>query len=109
MNYPKLVLSTNSIATITLESGGTNEYGEPIAITLNNVECNYQAKSYDKYSKNGKAVLIKGKAYIDGDITNGVIYTDGTMTVYNNKHDIESVTVARNLDGTVNYTLIELL
>lgn len=94
---------------IEIEPEGLNEYGEPFDSIETDTLCNYQDKAKTIHTKEKKAVKVTGSAYIPGDIAPELpTISGGTVTVFGAERRIAQGTKARNPDGTVNYTLLEL-
>lgn len=111
MKYPRLVpdaVCTTPIE-ITLYQEGITEDGAPLeAITINTL-CNYQDTANRVYETNKESVSITGRCYINDDIAPSLAVIGGGEAIVNGvKRSIVKGTKARNLDGSVNYTLIEL-
>ena len=111
MEFPKLVLSNFCKTPISgrIYSEGVNEYGEPIEYEFSGF-CNYQSCCETILTDTQQVIQITGKAYFDGDILPNIPeITSGEVTLYGVKRKIQQGTKARNLDGTVNYTMLRLL
>lgn len=73
------------------------------------LKCNYQDVAKEILTAQKKIVQITGSAYFQGDIAPGVaVITGGTATVHGETRKIASGMKARNPDGSVNYTRIDL-
>lgn len=104
---PKALCKTDIHIVIVQE--GMNEYGEPLDTIEIDTRCNYQDKAKVIYTSDEKQVKITGSAYIPGDIAPNIpVISGGTVTVFGVERSIFSGEKARNPDGTVNYTLLEL-
>ena len=105
MKYPKLVpdrMCTTEMEVV-IYGEGLSETGSPIIV------CNYQDKAYTKLTAEQKIVTLDGKAYFDGDICpKQSVISSGYVKVFGVKRSIYQGTKARNPDGTVNFTLLEL-
>ena len=112
MVYPKLVnpmLCTTPIKVI-IHSEEINKYGEPTKYVLENLKCNWQSSSKTVYTDEKKMVQLTAKAYFDGDICPDVAeISGGSVEVFGKKRTISRGFKCRNLDGSVNYTLLEIL
>ncbi|MDD3021462.1 MAG: hypothetical protein PHX61_10885 [Alphaproteobacteria bacterium] len=109
MKYPKLVRTAKTPIHITIASEETNEFGERDHIVNGDFLCNYQGKAKTIFTSDKTAVVITGTALIDGDIApdTGEI-TGGTVEIFGETREIYTGTKARNPDGTVNYTKLDL-
>ena len=88
---------------------GLTEEGAPIMVINKDLKCNYQDVAKEILTAQKKIVQITGSAYFQGDIAQGVaVITGGTATVHGETRKIASGMKARNPDGSVNYTRIDL-
>ena len=111
MKYPKLV--PDRMCTTEMEVGiygeGLSETGSPIIVCQKKLKGNYQDKASTKLTAEQKIVTLDGKAYFDGDICpKQSVISSGYVKVFGVKRSIYQGTKARNPDGTVNFTLLEL-
>lgn len=110
MKFPCLVqkrFCTTDIR-VRAESEERNVYGEP-SVHEYAGKCNWQNKGKVVFTADKIAVNITGTAYFPGDILPDMpTITGGTVEVFGEKREIFQVTKARNPDGTVNYTFIEV-
>lgn len=89
---------------------GLSETGSPIIVYNQKVKANYQDRAYTKLTAEQKIVTLGAKAYISGDICAKLaVISSGYVEVYGVKRTIYQGTKARNPDGTVNYTLLEIV
>ena len=111
MNYPQLVprcLCKTPIHVV-LYSETISEDGEPITVFEGDLRCNYQDKAKTILTKEQKQVAITGSALFCGDIApNLAVISGGVVTVLGVEREIITGTKARNPDGSVNYTKLEL-
>ena len=112
MQWPDLVperLCTTDCH-VTIYDEGISEDGEPKNVLDADLKCNYQDKAKRVFTKEQKLVQITGSAYFHGDIAPDVaVISGGEFTVFGVKREILQGTKARNPDGTVNYTLLEVI
>lgn len=88
---------------------GLTEEGAPIMVINKDLKCNYQDVAKEILTAQKKIVQITGSAYFQGDIAQEVaVITGGTATVHGETRKIASGMKARNPDGSVNYTRIDL-
>lgn len=111
MIYPKLVREKDckiDIHVVLYE--GITEDGEPIVALEDDFKCNYQDKAKRVLNSEKVFVYLTAKAFFIGDIAPNlsVIY-GGTVTIFGEKRQIYQGTKARNPDGTVNYTELEIM
>ncbi|MGP1505177.1 MAG: hypothetical protein ACTTIR_06115 [Eggerthia catenaformis] len=111
MKYPSLVpkVFCKTPIHIRIEDIGLSEEGEPITLLDKDLKCNYQDKAYKMLTAQQKLVMLTAKAYFNGDIAPNIdVISGGIVEVFGVKRQIYQGTKARNPDGTVNYTLLEL-
>ena len=109
MAYPKLVVCAKTPVHIVIESEETNEFNESVVLLDADFLCNYQDSASVKYSKDKQTPNITGTIYINGDILPGAaVISRGHVTIFGEKRDIVKGSKGRNLDGSVNYTKIEV-
>ena len=111
MKYPCLVMKKVCTTPIHVEitEEGLTEEGAPIMAVTKDLKCNYQDVAKEILTAQKKIVQITGSAYFQGDIAPGVaVITSGMATVHGEARNIVSGVKARNPDGSVNYTRIDL-
>lgn len=117
MKFPRLV--PNFVCTtpihIKLFSQEIGEYGESEKIVDLQTKCNYQASGKRVYTSKDTYIKLKGVALINGDITDhrhdyefGMV-TGECIVGGERSFLVHNICRARNIDGTVNYTRIELI
>lgn len=112
MKYPCLVREKNCKTDIkvNLYSEDISEDGEPISVQLSNLKCNYQDKAKRVLSPEKVIIQLTGCCYFPGDIAPDLpVISGGEVVVFGEKRKIYQGTKARNPDGSVNYTLLELM
>ena len=112
MVYPKLVRKENCKTDIhiVLYGEGTTEDGEPIIALDTNLKCNYQDKAKRVLTAEKVIIQLTAKAYFVGDIApNLTVISGGQVTVFGETRSIYQGTKARNPDGTVNFTELEIM
>lgn len=112
MRYPQLVPERmcKTPCHVTIYGEGLNEDGAPMVIFDADLKCNYQDKAKTILTKEQKLVQITGSALFCGDIApDAPVISSGTLTVFGVERTIQQGTKARNPDGTVNYTLLEVI
>jgi hypothetical protein len=93
---------------ITLYGEGLNEDGAPEIIGA--VMCNYQDSSKTVLTDQQKRVEVSGVILIPYDLyPNTPTISGGYVEVNGVKREIAKGTKARNPDGTVNYTRLDLI
>lgn len=112
MVYPKLVREENCKTDIhvILYSEETSEDGEPIIALEDDFKCNYQDKAKRVLTAEKIMIELTARAYFIGDIAPELsVISGGQITVFGETRRIYQGTKARNPDGTVNYTLLEIM
>lgn len=112
MRYPCLVdkrfCKTDIHVEVTPE--GVNKYGEPHDPVLIDTKCNYQDTAKTVLTAEKVLVQLAGIALFPGDIAPDLqTLSGGTATVYGVQRAIFKGTKARNPDGSVNYSKLELM
>lgn len=109
MRYPKLVRNAKTPCHVKVESEEMNSFGARDMLVDGDFLCNYQSNAYTKVTADKQIVTLSGKVLIDGDIAPDVPeIVGGECNVLGVTRRIYKGTKARNPDGTVNYTLLEL-
>lgn len=112
MKYPDLVPERicRIPCHVTIYGEGVTEDGAPEVVFVGDLKCNYQDKAKTVFTKEQKLVQITGSAYFCGDIAPKVsVISSGIFRVFGVDREINQGTKARNPDGTVNYTLLEVV
>lgn len=112
MNYPKLVRKEQCKTDIhvVLYGEGTTEDGEPVIALEDDFKCNYQDKAKRVLSAEKVVIQLTAKAYFVGDIAPDLaVISGGLVTVFGETRSIYQGAKARNPDGTVNFTELEIM
>lgn len=112
MKYPCLVPEQlcKTPVHIIIYGEGLSEDGEPIIAFEGDLKCNYQDGAKTALNKEQKLVEISGSALFSGDIAKDLaVISDGVVTVFGIERKIAKGIKARNPDGSVNYTKLELI
>lgn len=112
MRYPCLVPKRFCKTDISLsfEREGLNDYGEPLEPVKYSGKCNYQDKARTVLTAEKKLVQITGTALFPGDICPELsVISSGEAAIFGVKRRIEQGRKARNPDGSVNYTEVQLI
>lgn len=112
MNYPKLVRKEQCKTDIhvVLYGEGTTEDGEPVIALEDDFKCNYQDKAKRVLSAEKVVIQLTAKAYFVGDIAPDLtVISGGLVTVFGETRSIYQGSKARNPDGTVNFTELEIM
>ncbi len=95
---------------VTIYSEGLNENGGPEVDFEDDLRCNYQDSAKTVIDKEQKYVQLSGTALFRGDIAPGVaVISGGTVTVFGEERNILQGMKARNPDGSVNYTRLDIV
>ena len=112
MIYPKLVRKEQCKTDIhvVLYGEGTTEDGEPVIALEDDFKCNYQDKAKRVLSAEKVVIQLTAKAYFVGDIAPDLtVISGGLVTVFGETRSIYQGSKARNPDGTVNFTELEIM
>lgn len=112
MRYPELVGKRfcKTDIKVTLEREGLNKYGEPLPSVTLNLKCNYQDNAKTVLTAEKKLIQLSGSALFVGDIYPELpVLSGGSVEVLGVKRRIFQGVKARNPDGTVNYTRLDLM
>lgn len=95
---------------VKIESEGLSEEGSPILLCDWIGFCNYQDSSKKVLTDQQKIVQTNGRCLIPGDLVpHRATISSGTVKVFGVEREIMQGTKARNPDGSVNYTLLEVV
>lgn len=112
MKYPCLIRKKDckTKVHVSIEPEGLDEYGEQPESIEADLFCNYQEKAKTVLTAEKKLVQASGMALFPGDIAPDVpAISGGTVELLGSKRRIVQGTKARNPDGTVNYTKLEVM
>lgn len=112
MKYPCLILKSvcKTPITVTVYGEEITEDGEPVAVSSLDLVCNYQDKAKTVITADKTSVKLSGQCYFIGDIAPGIpVISNGEVTIFGEKRRIYQGEKARNPDGTVNYTRLDLI
>jgi hypothetical protein len=109
MAFPKLVRNPKTSVHVTITAAEPNEFNETETLLDKDFLCNYQEAAAVKYTADKRALEVTGVVYIDGDILPSVaVVSSGHVRIFGETRDIVAGTKARNLDGSVNYTRLDV-
>ena len=103
-NFPKWMLVTP----VKIYQVELSEDSGPVPIILYDGLCNYTEKTKQIFDKERKLVTLSGKVIIQGDI-NPDNLIEGYIEVNGVKKDIFIASRPRNPDGSVFFTVLELM
>lgn len=110
MKYPKLVRVAKTPVHIVIEAEHPNEFGERETLLEGDFKCNYQDAAQINFKAQKQSSRVTGTLYIDGDILPGVaVISAGHVEIFGEQREIETGCKARNLDGSVNYTRLDVI
>lgn len=110
MKFPKLVRNPKTPCTVKINMEEIGRYGNRTPAVEIETKCNFQSGAFTKVTADKQIITLSAKAYFDGDIAPDVEeITSGEFIVNGHSRKIYKGTKARNVDGTVNFTLLELI
>lgn len=112
MGYPCLIpeWALNALARISIAGSGVSEDGELLPEFEIEQRCNIQLKSEQVLDNKKQTVMLSGKAYFVGDICPDIRTIKGGTLIHNDvEYSIHTGSKALNFDGSVNYTVLELI
>lgn len=112
MKYPCLILKSvcKTPIRVTVFREGISEDGEPLSAVSLDLVCNYQDKAKTVITADKQVVQLTAQAYFIGDIAPELpTVSNGEVEVFGVKRRIFQGEKARNPDGTVNYTRLDLV
>lgn len=112
MNYPCLVPECycKTPIMIVIYGEGLDKNGGPEVLFEDELLCNYQDIAKTVLTAEQKLVHLSGTALFRGDIAADVaVISGGNITVNGVERTIFQGMKARNTDGTVNYTRIDIV
>ena len=110
MGFPKLVRHANTPVRVVIESEEPNEFGERETLLDDSLLCNYQDAGSVRHTSDKQTPGITGTIYIDGDILPDVaVISCGYVIIFDERREIKKGQKARNLDGSVNYTRLDVI
>lgn len=109
MAFPKLVRNPKTPVQVVIIAEEPNEFNEKETLLDKEFLCNYQDSANTRYTAEKHSLEVTGTIYIDGDIlTNSAVIASGHVTIFGERREIVKGCKARNLDGTVNYTRLDV-
>lgn len=112
MKYPCLVNKRycKTDIHIEIEPDGLTKYGEPLPSVVFDGKCNYQDKAKTILTAEKKKMEVAGTALLPGDILPEFsVISNGKAIIAGSERRIVLGKKARNPDGTVNYTVLEMI
>lgn len=106
--FPDWLLQTEY--SISLNTEGISEDGEPISEVEIKGKCIFSEKSKRIIDAEGKQITLVGKAIMKGDIAPSLkTISDGVITINGRNYELYSGSRPRNPDGTIHSTQLELM
>lgn len=112
MVYPCLVRKRDckTPVRVCIEAEDVTEDGGPKILLDENLMCNYQDMAKRILTDERKIVEISGTAFFPGDIAPDVpVITGGVLTILGVERRIAQGMKARNPDGSVNFTRLDVI
>lgn len=112
MKFPSLVNKRfcKTPIRVNLYSEGTDEDGAPVSGTVYEGRCNYQDSAKTILTADKRLVQLAAQAFFIGDIAPEMaVISGGEAEINGEKRIIAQGMKARNPDGTVNYTRLDLV
>lgn len=111
MKYPALVPDRMCTTPVTVyREDGLNRDGSPKRTVVFEGKCFYSEKTKYKITADKQIITLSGEALFNGDIAPDTDVIAGEVEVLSEiKRRIHASQKAKNPDGTVNYTRIELI
>lgn len=95
---------------VEIEQEVVDKYGEPFPTIVYEGKCNYQDKAKTVLTAEKKLIEVTGSALLPCDIAPELpVISGGMVKVFGAERRIAQGMKARNPDGTVNYTRLELI
>ena len=110
--YPCLIpeWALNATVKVLIASEGVSEDGELMPQIELEAKCNLQLKNEQKLDSKKQSVSLSGKAFFIGDIAPDIHTVEGGTLTHNDvSYSIHAGSKALNFDGSVNYTVLELI
>ncbi len=110
MKYPKLV--PDRVCTtdcIVYRTDGINRDGSKKCTIVFEGKCFYSEKSKQKLNADKQLITLSGTALFNGDIAPDSPIIDGYVDISGCEYKIYGSEKAKNPNGTVNYTKLELI
>lgn len=96
-------------ARIVLYDNELNENGEPLIIHDAEHRCIWSDKRRRTVDAEKRVIELEGSIIVDGDVAPDTKAADGYAVIYGEKLKIYKVKRARNPDGSVHHTTMELV
>ena len=110
MRYPQLV--PDRICTISVkvyQTEGYNRDGTPKQVAIYDGKCLHKQKSKQVFNADKQLITLAGEAMFNGDISPKHDVISGLVLIGDREYKINASQKAKNPDGTVNFTKLELI
>lgn len=110
MKYPQVVPDRvcNTPCTV-FRTDGLNRDGSKKRVAIFQGKCFHNEKATQKLNAEKQLITLSGAALFNGDIAPDTPVIDGFVEIGSVEYKIYSSEKAKNLDGTVNFTRLELI
>lgn len=110
MKFPRLVRNAKTPVRVVIEAEEPNEYGEREVLLDAQKVCNYQDAASVRHTSDKQTPSVTGTLFIDGDILPGVaVISRGHVEIFGERREIAKGRKARNFDGSVNFTRLDVI
>lgn len=110
MKYPELVPDRVCTADVTVyHTEGLNREGSRKTSEIYTGKCFHNEHSKQKINAEKQLIIISGEALFNGDIAPGLKKIEGYAEIGGREYVIDGSFKAKNPDGSVNYTRLELI
>lgn len=110
MKYPKLVPDRVCNTDVTVyQTGGLNRDGSKKQTVIFEGKCFHTEKSRQKLNAEKQLITLSGEALFSGDISPDTAVIEGYAKIGDKEYVIYGSEKAKNPDGTVNFTRLELV
>lgn len=110
MKFPQLVPDKVCTADVKVfRTDGLNRDGSKKQTVIFEGKCFHNEKASQKLTADKQLILLKGQALFNGDIAPENPVIEGYAEISGTEYKIYSSEKAKNPDGTVNFTRLELI
>jgi hypothetical protein len=107
--WPHLVREAKTPCEVRINTEEVDADGAPVVIVETEAFCNYQSRARKIRTEDKTFVQVSGICLFDGDLCPSIAeIADGTVKIFDETRRIVQGIKARNPDGSVNYTRLEL-
>lgn len=110
MKFPKLVPDRVCVTPVTVyRTDGLNRDGSKKKTVIFEGKCFHSERSKQKLNAEKQLITLSGEALFSGDIAPDSAVIDGYAEIGGREYRINASEKAKNPDGSVNYTRLELI